>query len=327
MASNCQIPTPEQYVEKLLDNVGYIAHLYNKTFLENSCGEGNILKVAVRRYIESALSDGYTKDEIKEGLESHFVGYDIDQKCVIKCTHALNLVAEVFGIIEVKWNITQRDYLRCEPHEYDYVVGNPPYITYHDLTDDQRSFLKKRFLSCNKGRFDYCYAFIEAGMRDLSSIGRLAYIIPYSILRNKFASTTRNIIKPKLKKLIDYKGIEIFPSILTSSIAIICDAQNSEMFEYVNMSSGWTKEVFKEEIKEDWIFETKNEGAKRFGDYFKVSNSIATLLNDAFIFNIDGQDNDYYYVNEYKIESMLVYNAISAKSGKMTKGQTAQKKA
>ena len=63
MASNCQISTPEQYVDKLLDDVGYIKHIYDKSFLENSCGEGNILRGAVRRYIKSALSEGYSDEK------------------------------------------------------------------------------------------------------------------------------------------------------------------------------------------------------------------------------------------------------------------------
>ena len=41
---------------------------------------------------------------------------------------------------------------------------------------------------------------------------------------------------------------------------------------------------------------------RKFGDYFKVSNSIATLLNKAFIFDIDKFDEDFYYVKQYKIE-------------------------
>ena len=49
MANNCQVPTPPQYVNELLDCIGYSDNLYNKSVLENSCGEGNILKEIVRR--------------------------------------------------------------------------------------------------------------------------------------------------------------------------------------------------------------------------------------------------------------------------------------
>ena len=326
MASNCQISTPEQYVDKLLDDVGYIKHIYDKSFLENSCGEGNILRGAVRRYIKSALSEGYSDEEIKKGLENHFVAYDTDPECVIRCIQSLNSVVEEFGLFNVNWNVTQCDYLKCKAQEYDYIVGNPPYITYHDLTEEQRAFLRLNFSSCKKGRFDYCYAFIEAGIRDLSPAGKLAYIIPYSILRNKFAESTRNLIKSKLTKLTDYKGIEVFPSIVTSSISIICDSQGSDGFEYENVFFNKTTKMKKDTLQEEWIWETTNEGERKFGDYFKVSNSIATLLNKAFIFDIDKFDEDFYYVKQYKIEKNIVYSAISAKTCKSNKGAHPKRK-
>ncbi len=38
-----QIPTPEKYVSLMLDEVGYQEQLLGKTFIDNSCGDGNIL--------------------------------------------------------------------------------------------------------------------------------------------------------------------------------------------------------------------------------------------------------------------------------------------
>jgi len=43
MNKKCQVFTPSDYVEKLLDSVGYKRGLYGKRILENSCGDGNIL--------------------------------------------------------------------------------------------------------------------------------------------------------------------------------------------------------------------------------------------------------------------------------------------
>ena len=43
IANKCQIFTPTNYVKELLDSVGYHKNIVNKTILENSCGDGNIL--------------------------------------------------------------------------------------------------------------------------------------------------------------------------------------------------------------------------------------------------------------------------------------------
>ena len=66
---NDQIPTPEQYVNRMLDAIGYKDHIVGKRILENSCGEGNILQAIVKRYIEDAERTGLTKAKIKKGLE------------------------------------------------------------------------------------------------------------------------------------------------------------------------------------------------------------------------------------------------------------------
>lgn len=41
MYKKCQVFTPQDYVERLLDSVNYRQCLYGKRLLENSCGDGN----------------------------------------------------------------------------------------------------------------------------------------------------------------------------------------------------------------------------------------------------------------------------------------------
>ena len=215
MANNCQVPTPPKYVNELLDYIGYTHNLYDKSVLENSCGEGNILKEIVRRYITCSLEEGYNKEQIVNGLENRITGYDIDPKCVNKCIEMLNEFVQKYGLTNIQWNICRKDYLKCNRGSYHFIISNPPYITYHDLSVEQRNFLKEKYITCKKGRFDYYYAFIEAGLRDLAKDGKLVYLIPYSVMRNKHAEKVRMLIKGYLKGIIDYKGIQLFPKTVT----------------------------------------------------------------------------------------------------------------
>ena len=144
MANNCQIPTPEIYVNQMLDYIGYSVNLYGKKVLENSCGEGNILLQIVKRYIESGIKENYSLCQIKSGLSRDIVAYEIDYRCINKCKKRLNNLAAVYGLKEIKWNIQKKDFLKEDFNNvYDYVIGNPPYITYHDMNENQRKFLKK----------------------------------------------------------------------------------------------------------------------------------------------------------------------------------------
>lgn len=324
MANNCQVPTPPQYVNELLDCIGYSDNLYNKSVLENSCGEGNILKEIVRRYIITSLKEGYSNEQIIHGLERYITGYDVDPICIKKCTETLNSLAQKYGLLGIRWNIREQDYLKCDSSSYDYIIGNPPYITYHDLSEKQRTFVKEKYDTCKEGRFDYCYAFIEAGIRDLAKNGKLAYLIPYGVIRNKYAENVRNLIKKKLKGIIDYKGIQLFPNTVTSSIIILCDTINREEVYYHVRKDNVQKRVSKTSLTGKWIFEENHKGLRRFGDYFKVSNSIATLYNKAFVFEAKEEDDSFYYLDGGMVEKEIVFDAVSIKSEK--KFQNTQKR-
>ena len=316
MANNCQVPTPPQYVNELLDYIGYSSNLYDKSVLENSCGDGNFLKEIVRRYIINALESGYNNQQIIIGLENHITAYDVDSECIKKCIESLDNLAHKYGLTGVKWNIRVQDYLTCDTNYYDYIIGNPPYITYHDLSKEQRSFLKNKFDTCSEGRFDYCYAFIEAGLRDLSENGKLVYLIPYGVIRNKHAAKTRLLLKKYLKGIIDYKGIQIFPNTVTSSIAILCDTNSKDYIDYCVKKSNTNSITYKSSLTEKWIFERTQTGSRRFGDYFKVANSVATLYNKAFIFEVLNEDSSFYYLDGGKIEKEIALDAASTKSEK-----------
>lgn len=316
MANNCQVPTPPQYVHELLDYIDYTNDVYDKYVLENSCGEGNILKEIVKRYISSALQDGYTKEQIIFGLEKYITGYDIDPVCIEKCIETLDNLAKSYGLENVHWNIKKQDYLECETNKYHFIIGNPPYITYHDLSISQRNFVKENYVTCKEGRFDYCYAFIEAGLRDLAPNGKLAYIIPYSVIRNKYAKEIRNLMKNHLNGIIDYKGIQLFPNTVTSSIIILCDNENREHIHYFYKNENVKKTIEKDALDDKWFFEENALGKRRFGDYFKVSNSVATLYNSAFVFETDVEDEEFYYIKNGKIEKEVVFDAVSSKSEK-----------
>ena len=193
-----QIPTPEKYVNLMLDEVGYREQLLGKTFIDNSCGDGNVLTEAVKRYISASKREGYDINSIKRNLECDILGYDIDKKAVKTTIERLNEIVATEGIFDVRWSVQTSDYLEKPTDKFDYIVGNPPYITYHDLTIEQREYVKDNFISCQEGRFDYCYAFIEKSIKSLTTTGKMAYLIPFSIVRNRFAINLRKHILGKL---------------------------------------------------------------------------------------------------------------------------------
>ena len=78
---NDQIPTPVNYVEDMLDRIGYNEKVVGKKVLENSCGKGNILVAIVKRYIRDAKKQGLSAKIIADGLRQ-------DVRSVYKELHA-----------------------------------------------------------------------------------------------------------------------------------------------------------------------------------------------------------------------------------------------
>ena len=48
----------------------------------------------------------------------------------------------------------------CLFDKFDFIIGNPPYITYSELKNE-RLFLKGQFTSCSKGNLIIVMLFIE----------------------------------------------------------------------------------------------------------------------------------------------------------------------
>ena len=188
------------------------------------------------------------------------------------------------GINGVRWNIVNEDYLKWEcDRKFEFIVGNPPYITYQELDEENRDYVRKKFSTCEKGKFDYCYAFIERSVDSLSDDGKMSYLIPSSIFKTVFGQKLRSYIKPYLQEIYDYTQDKMFDDALVKSAIIIINKSitNNEMI-YYDMANEDKIYINTENLTNKWFF-TKNNipGTRRFGDYFQVAHVVATLLNEA----------------------------------------------
>lgn len=319
----CQVFTPFEYVQKLLDYIGYRNNLYNKKVAENSCGDGNILIEIVKRYILDGISVGLPIADIKLGLERDIYAAEIDQAHIDNCTDKLNALVSVYGITQVNWNIYNGDFLKLNlVDEFDYVIGNPPYITYKEISDENRVFLRDTYETCYHGKFDYCYAFIEASIKSLKINGKLAYLIPSNIFKNQFAKLLREYIVEDLTDIYDFTNQKLFKDKLTASAIIVYEANSGQqLLKYHNVLLGLSKEIEKDELNGKWQFESVNgkKNSRKFGDYFHAASSIATLLNGVYIIQDYSDDGDYINSKGNKIEKSVLRKAISPRSKRYKK--------
>ncbi|MBC1572878.1 Eco57I restriction-modification methylase domain-containing protein [Listeria booriae] len=314
----CQKFTPEKNVIELLDRVGYIKGLYGKKILENACGDGNILIIVVERYIQDAILDGIPLHQIKLGLENDIFGAEIDSRHIETCVLKLEKIANGFGIHSVKWNILNVDTLKKKINfKFDFVVGNPPYITYQEIDTETRVYLRENYEVCKRGKFDYCYAFIESGLKNLNERGKMGYLIPNSLFKNVFAQELRDFMLPKILAIYDYSTMKLFKDAITSSSIVIFDmSAKNECVQYFDIVEKKEYPIRKKKLIGKWIFQdplntNSQKEIKRFGDFFKVSNSVATLRNEIYVLKEFVEGDEFFSTGRLFFEKDIVREAAS----------------
>lgn len=313
MDIRCQQFTSQDISNSMLDMVGYRTHLYGKKVLENSCGEGNILALIVERYILSELEEKKSLKAIRKGLEKDIYAVEIVEDTYKKCISNLDAIASKYGIANVSWNVVNGDVLE-NPFKikFDYVIGNPPYISYGNLEDEVRKFIKEKYRTCKKGKPDYCYAFIENAINYLNDTGKMVYLIPNSIFKNVFGKDLRALIAPYLTVVYDYPNRKLFEKALTSSAIMILEKGSyKEKFRYNNVAHKLKFELRKNQLSDKWSFATPRQEIFSeeitFDRIFKASITIATQRNNIFV--IDDETR-----KKYEIERGAWRTAISPRN-------------
>ena len=311
----CQVFTPPQIADKMIDLVESVAGFPDLVFLECSCGDGAILVRLVERYIKRLLGS-LTLSSLVSRLKKQFCGCEIDPEKITQCRINLDSVTQKYNIPKVDWNLTQCDFLTKEfGSKFDIIIGNPPYVSYLNLSPEAKGMLRQNYRSCATGKFDYCFPFIEKSVSLLTDNGRLVFLTPESIYKTKSASTLRRQILPYLDSIDvslggkSFKNAQITPSILHLS------KNGSTHFSYVDKKGGQVR-LSKDSLlaSDKWSFLCTDRVSpkRRFGDCFCVSSSVATLANDIFVLRNGSLSGEFYICeNGERIERGLLRQAFS----------------
>lgn len=306
-----QVFTPEDIIQSMLDLAGYTTSLAGKRILENSFGDGGFLLAIVERHIRDSLRQGFKKNVIKHQLEADVVGYEIDIVLLDRAKHALDALAESYGITGVVWDLRLKDVLLDRTDEtFSFIVGNPPYLECKMLDRDYREMIRESYSTCGSGKFDYCYAFIENSISKLKEGGVLVQIVPNSIFKNRSATLLRDRLVGGLDVVVDYAQCGVFPEVLVSPCVFrfVADV-NCEAFSYYEAKSQSCHRIEKNSLGiKKWVFDVSASRPKgglelvEFGSNYRASSPVATLCNEVFI------------VENGRFESAIVKRAVSPRT-------------
>ena len=288
--AKCQVYTPDDIVQHMLDMANYKRGLMGKPVLESSFGDGSILAPIVERYINDAVRSNYSTEQVRLGLQRDIVGYEIDDKLISQVHFRLDAIAEKYGVYDVRWNLLNEDSLCIDTKKkFKYIIGNPPYLEAKAIRTEVRNQLRASFESCKRGKFDYCYAFLEKGLSLLSEDGVMVQLVPSSIMSNLSAQSLRNLLLDGIAEVVTFSSGNVFDSALVSPciiryekgaandcIAIAHWNKAKQLFPKPHKDTNWTS-----------VYASANPTGTRFGDFFSASMPIATLCNDAFLLHED----------------------------------------
>lgn len=327
-----QVFTPNWIIIQILDLVGYNDDaILDKYILEPSCGNGAFLAEIVDRYINICLQKKFTNTEIKYRLETYIYGVEIDD---IEYKNSIDnltiLVNNKLNISEnINWNIYNINtiyFFKNHLHNFDFIVGNPPYIRVHNLNHRTRRILKTEF-SFSTGTIDIYLSFFEMGIQMLKKNGILGYITPNSYLHNSSYRSFREFLKTErvVKTLVDFKANKIFKGYSTyTAITIVQKGYQGKSFEYRELVNGNIEPVnkiyFDSLSSGDWSFtnpdnenfltQIQNGTNYAVKDFFEVQYGFATLRDRIFISKTSNLNDDLVYFNGIPVEKKILRKIV-----------------
>ena len=240
--------TPKSIVRYILDAMGYkdSNNIQPKKLIDISCGSGSFIILAIRVLISSCFKS-FNRHDFSEILpkearnivlriKENIYGIDVNPLACILCQ--INIHFELFELMKIIINkdksyhlpifniINSNSLAKNDTEQYDYVVGNPPYLFIRDIPNDQKQIIKKGNFNTNNGQYDYYQIFIELGIRLLRSKGILGYIVPDSLLALSNRSILRKYIYNTTKIREIYNIGPQFEDPIVSNIILVLEKES-----------------------------------------------------------------------------------------------------
>lgn len=217
----------------------------------------------------------------------------------------------------------QLDFARVfrEKGGFDIVIGNPPYIGFHNVPN--KEYNKLHYVTAD-GKYDFYVLFIERGLQLTSERGFVSYICPSYFYKRDYGKKTRNLLltNTDLKYIADFSDYQIFESALTYTCIFgaskIATGHNQIRVLNKSLSLLDAHEISQDSLTEPtWILEkaetnailekVQKKSGFTFGEIAKsISQGIVTGSNETYL--IDDS-----VIEELQLENEFLHTAYKGK--------------
>ncbi|HNL05672.1 MAG TPA: N-6 DNA methylase [Bacteroidia bacterium] len=301
--------TPDYIIDFIINE---IQPKENDTNLDPSCGCGAFL-VGLTDYYKRTF-DKSIRNIVKENIfGSDILEYNIHRTKLILTIYALQ-----FGeyLKETDFNLYHQDSLRADwKQNFDNIVGNPPYVKFQDLSDENRNYLAKHWTTVEGGTFNLYFAFFELGYKLLKPTGKLGYITPNNYFTSLAGEALRRYFQYQkcVTRIIDFSHKKVFDAQTYTAITFLNKQQN-EAITYDRIKEDYSPELFLANangspnylenlnVKKWRLLKTDEQQNIKtietigtpIGKLFDICVGIATLKDDVFFVDGSKKKNGYY---------------------------------
>lgn len=282
------------------------------TNIDLSCGCGAFL-VGLIDYYRKTFSKGIRQIVSENIFGSDILAYNINRTKLILTIYGLqyNEILE-----ETDFNLYCHDSLKANwKQHFDNVVGNPPYVKFQDLSDENRELLARKWTTVEGGTFNLYFAFFELGYKLLKSTGKLGYITPNNYFTSLAGESIRKFFQQKkcVSRIVDFSHKKVFDAQTYTAITFINKQENEaitfdrikeksrpeEFLVSVNGSLNYLKDLNPkkwrllktDEQKNIKIIETIG---TPIGKLFDICVGIATLKDEIYFVDGGQEKNGYF---------------------------------
>ncbi len=231
--------TPDYIIDFIINEVKPQANDKN---LDPSCGCGAFL-IGLTDYYKNTF-DKSIKSIVKENIYgSDILAYNI---------HRTKLLLTIYGLQhneileETDFNLYNQDSLKANWNSsFDTVVGNPPYVKFQDLSDENREYLVKNWTTVEGGTFNLYFAFFELGYKLLNPTGRLGFITPNNYFTSLAGEAIRKFFQQKkcVSRIIDFTHKKVFDAQTYTALTFL-NKQENEAITFDRLKNGYTPQDF-----------------------------------------------------------------------------------
>lgn len=245
--------TRREVVDAILDLVGYVAEkpLHRLRLLEPSFGEGDFLLAAIDRMLEAYARDGGIAANAPEFLSAAICGVELHRGSFDRTARRIESRLLQAGISFEDARALIEQWLTCDDfllsplaREFDFVVGNPPYVRQERIHGVLLSEYRRRYRTLYD-RADLYVPFYERGLELLAPQGMLGYICANRWVKNKYGGPLRSKIVNgyQLLHYVDMEGVNAFHEevIAYPSITTLRRARSGDAALPTRVSTGTIK--------------------------------------------------------------------------------------